>query len=575
MKLPDGINFKNLPRNKVKIGDLLRQYEIITEDQLNKALEEQTRTGRKLGKVFVDLGFVTEEEITKILAHQLDVPYVDLTQQQPKKDVVKMLPENLARRFRVIPIDRNDSGIVLGMVDPTDIYAYDEISAVLDENIQPVVVKESDLLHIIDLVNQHSDEIKNLADAVSQEVGEAHRDLTDEEMAGISDAPVVKLIQTIFEDAVVANASDIHIEPDRDVLRIRRRIDGVLHEQIMDDKRISPALVSRLKLMASLDISERRLPQDGRFNISIRDKSVDIRISTMPTQYGESAVMRLQDQSSGLLKLGQIGMPKDLQETFRRLIGRPHGIVIVTGPTGSGKTTTLYAALNELNQPQKKIITVEDPVEYRLPRINQVQVNAKIGLDFARVLRTTLRQDPDIILVGEVRDQETAEIALRAAMTGHMVLTTLHTNDAPSSALRLIDMGVEPFLVASAVNGILAQRLVRKICEKCKSEYTPSATERLWLENACSTGGKIDKFLKGKGCNYCHGTGYKGRIGVYELLEVDEELGGAIQRQDFAGFKTVLKNSKKYKPLLQMSIEYIKQGITTIEETMRIAGWVE
>jgi MSHA biogenesis protein MshE len=391
-----------------------------------------------------------------------------------------------------------------------------------------------------------------------------------------SDAPVVRLIETVFEDAVAAKASDIHIEPDETVLRIRRRIDGVLQEQVMDEKAIAPALVSRLKLMAGLDISERRLPQDGRFNLKLKQKAVDIRFSTMPTQYGEAVVMRLLDHSGGVQGLDQIGLTPELKERMKKAIHRPHGLLLVTGPTGSGKTTTLYAALNELNVPEKKIITVEDPVEFRLPRVNQVQVNARIGLDFARVLRTTLRQDPDIVLVGEIRDQETAEIALRASITGHLVMSTLHTNDAISTALRLVDMGVEGFLVASAVHAIVAQRLVRCVCDKCRTEQPLDAGQQAWLASAVGEERAATmQFYHGTGCPACAHTGYKGRAAIHEMLDITGDLADALRSHDYVAFKQRALAQQQFTPLVESGLALAQQGSTSIDEVIRISGWVD
>jgi len=355
-------------------------------------------------------------------------------------------------------------------------------------------------------------------------------------------------------------------------LRLRQRIDGVLQEQVMKEKQIAPALVSRLKLMAGLNISERRRPQDGRFNIRVHDKPIDVRLSTMPTIHGESVVMRLLDQSSGVLNLSEVGMPDEILQKLRRVIRKPHGMILVTGPTGSGKTTTLYAALSELNEPGKKIITIEDPVEYRLPRINQVQVNHKINLDFASVLRTALRQDPDVILIGEMRDQETAEIGLRAAMTGHMVLSTLHTNDAVSTANRLIDMGAPGYLVASSLEAVLAQRLVRKVCEYCAQDHTPTAQERAWLEANPNLDWQNHHYKQGAGCMQCNNTGYRGRVGVFELLMMSPELADALRRQDTSAFFRAAASQKDFKTLGEAALELAQQGITTLEEVARVAG---
>ncbi|MBP6781384.1 MAG: type II/IV secretion system protein, partial [Ottowia sp.] len=415
-------------------------------------------------------------------------------------------------------------------------------------------------------------EIAWIAGELEGELKDSDFDLSKLGADSNTEAPVVRLLQTLFEDAVQMKASDIHIEPDEGVVRIRQRIDGVLSEQVMKEARVASALVMRLKIMSGLDISEKRLPQDGRFNIRVKGHNIDVRVSTMPVQYGESVVMRLLDQTGGVSTLEASGMPPDMLVRFRRLLQRPFGLVLVTGPTGSGKTTTLYAGLAELNSPEKKIITVEDPVEYRLPRINQVQVNAKIDLSFARVLRAALRQDPDIVLIGEMRDQETAEIGLRAALTGHLVLSTLHTNDALTSAMRLIDMGVEPFLVATALNAVLAQRLIRRVCRNCAEEHEADMRQLPWLENL--HGGSLAgrRFMRGRGCHQCHNSGYSGRIGVYELLELDEPLIAALRRGDPQGFAEAARQQPHYRPLAACALDYALEGLTSVDEVLKVCA---
>ena len=563
-------------RKKIRIGELLVQNQIITEEQLQQALAEQKRSGGKLGHTLVELGYLSKAGFLEFLAKQLQVPYIDLRRYQIKEEVVRLLPEIHVRRFRALVLAEQQDGLLVGMTDPTDIFAFDELRRLLQRPIHPAVVGEDELFDIVDRIYRRTDEISHIAGELNEELGESGIDI--ESLLGDSeteDAPVVRLIHTLFEDAVQIGASDIHIEPDESLLRIRLRIDGVLHEQVMNEKRIGGAVVSRLKLMSGLDISERRLPQDGRFNIRVRGRNIDIRLSTMPLQYGESVVMRLLDQSGGLLKLDQIGMPETILAQFRNLVHRPHGLVLVTGPTGSGKTTTLYAALNELNDAKKKIITVEDPVEYRLPRINQVQVQSRIDLSFARVLRAALRQDPDIVMVGEMRDQETAEIGLRSAMTGHLVLSTLHTNDAVSTALRLIDMGAEGFVVGSSLLCILAQRLMRRICERCREEAPLDAQQRNWLEAMVGSEARQFTFKQGAGCPRCHNTGYFGRIGVFELLRINTTLADALRHNDSAGFVRIARNQKGFKPLAIAALEYACQGITSIEEVMRLSGQIE
>ena len=537
------------------------------------ALGEQKKLGLKLGRTLIQLGFLDEDKLLDFLSRQFQIPFIDLKLYKYKPEVVQLLPETHARRYRAIVLDETDQDLLVGMADPTDIYGLDEISGILRKPIRQAVVRESDVLRAMDTVYRHTAEISSIAEELGDELSDTDFDLAQLVQAEEqSDAPVVRLLRTLFEDAVQINASDIHIEPDETSLRIRQRIDGVLQEQVMNEKRIAHALVSRLKLMSGLNISEKRLPQDGRFNIRVKNQSIDVRVSTMPVQHGESVVMRLLNQSGGMLHLAQLGMRPEMCERFGHLIRQPHGMVLVTGPTGSGKTTTLYAALSELNAPEKKIITVEDPVEYRLPRINQVQVNATIGLDFASVLRTALRQDPDILLVGEMRDKETVQIGLRAAMTGHFVLSTLHTNDAITTANRLVDMGAEGFLVASSLIAIVAQRLVRKVCDSCSVPQPLDNYLQGWLKSL--TGNMFDdqSFKHGPGCPHCNNTGYRGRIGVYELLELDTRMKDALRRDDSAKFAKAAVKGEGYRPFALEALEYAKEGITTLEEVMRVAG---
>jgi len=564
------------PRKRIRIGDLLVEHKLISEGQLSAALADQKTTGRKLGQVLIDNGYISEDKFLDFLSRQLDVPYVDLKQYRYQQEVVHLLPETLARRYRAIVLADRKNSLLVGMADPSDIFAYDDIHKILKRPISLALVREKDLLKTLDIVYRREDEITSLAEELDEELSETDIDL--EQMVqsdDVENAPVVRLLQTIFEDAVQVNASDIHIEPDEKILRIRMRIDGVLNEQVMNEKRIVSALVSRLKLMSGLNISEKRIPQDGRFHIKIKQHSIDVRLSTMPTQHGESVVMRLLDQSAGMLDLNEIGMSDDILQRFRKIIHRPHGLVLLTGPTGSGKTTTLYAALNELNSSEKKIITVEDPVEYRLERISQVQVNEKIDLSFSKVLRSTLRQDPDIILIGEMRDSETADIAVRSAMTGHMVLSTLHTNDAISTVYRLQDMGVEGYLIATSLQAIVAQRLVRKICDNCKTEHVPDEHEKVWLQGAVNENIDNIHFYQGNGCHLCNNTGYKGRKGVHEILEINNELTSAFRQDDANAFVELAKQAPGYRPLVNNALDLARQGLTSIEEVLRLAGTIE
>jgi len=564
------------PAKKIRIGDLLVENRIISQEQLEQALTDQKRSGRKLGRVLVDNGFIEEVNLLQFLARQLAIPYVDLKRFQFRPETIRLIPEMQARRHRAIALEPRGKEVLVGMADPTDIFAYDELDRIIAPPIQLAVVSEVQLLQAFDTVYRRTEEINTLAEELKDELSERDIDIGQlAQAADVTDAPVVKLIQSLFEDAVQVGASDIHIEPDEQVLRIRQRVDGVLQEQVMNEKRIAPALVLRLKLMGGLDISEKRLPQDGRFSLRVKERVVDVRLSTMPVQYGESVVMRLLDQSAGLLTLDQLGMPLNIRHAFERVIGRPHGMVLVTGPTGSGKTTTLYAAVNLLNRPESKIITVEDPVEYRLERINQVQVHGEIGLSFARILRSVLRQDPDIVLVGEMRDEETAEIGLRAAMTGHLVLSTLHTNDAISTVSRLLNMNAKGYMVASALTAVVAQRLVRRVCESCAESYRVSAHEQTWLARHGAQVAGITGLRHGIGCTHCHGSGYHGRIGVYELLEIGDALCEALARGDNAAFARGATESLGSRTLIGGALALALSGATTLDEVFRIAGDIE
>jgi MSHA biogenesis protein MshE len=562
---------------KVRLGEILVQQKLLSEDQLNQALADQKRTGRKLGRVFVESGFVTEEQISGALARQLGIPYLNLKFYNINQDVVRLLPETQARRFRALVLEDRGETMLVGVSDPTDLFAYDEIARLLKKGVELAVVNETEVLQAIDRIYRRTGEITGLARELEQDLG----DTTSVDFnalsanSGLEEAPVVKLLQSVFDDAAQVRASDIHIEPQDGRLQIRFRIDGVLHLQTEADIKIATPLALRLKLMADLDISEKRLPQDGRFAVKVRGQRIDVRISTMPTQYGESVVMRLLSQVGMNLRLDAIGMPAALVERFRAIVQRPNGLVLVTGPTGSGKTTTLYSALAELNSVEKKLITVEDPIEYRLSGINQVQVNDKIELNFARVLRSALRQDPDIVLVGEMRDQETAQIGLRAAMTGHLVLSTLHTNDAASTPLRLMDMGVPRYMVSGSLQAVLAQRLVRVICESCSEPYPLPAPERAWLRAELGDRAETVPFFHGRGCSHCNGTGYRGRTGVYELLEMTRAVNEAANHPDPGHFLKVAHAEMRGETLRRSGVRLAIQGRTTVAEAMRISNQME
>ena len=565
------------PRKRVRLGDLLLEKKLISEQQLGEALEEQRKSGRKLGRVLVDIGAVSEADLHSCLSTALNIPFVDLAHVALDAKVVTKLPETHARRHRALVIKEDARGLLVCMADPTDLFAFDELARVLGKPIRLALAKESTLLKTIDLVYRRTDEIVSFAEELAEELRATDVDLgalTADE--GSPDAPVIKLIQSMFQDAVHVNASDIHIEPDERCLRIRQRVDGLLQEQIIDGNRVASALVTRLKLMCGLDIAEKRKPQDGRFSIKVEDKSLDVRLSTMPIYHGEAIVLRLLDQSSSRKTFAELGMPADIAERFTALSERDSGMILVTGPTGSGKTTTLYAALHHVNSPATKIITAEDPVEYRLERVNQVQVNPKIGLTFSAILRTALRQDPDIVLVGEMRDQETAEIGLRAAMTGHLVFSTLHTQSAVSTVSRLLDMGAQGYLIASALDGVLAQRLVRRVCENCSQQAVPTVQQQSWLSRYL-TPREIEaaSFVDGAGCTYCNMTGYRGRVGIYELLEIDGAVAAAIRSGDLTEVERLAAGAPGFVPLVQRALGIALEGTTSVAEIMTSLSGLE
>ena len=554
---------------KQRLGDVLVQQRLISQEQLQQTLALQRQTGKKIGRLLIETGIITEELLANGLARQLHIPFVNLKTFPFRADVVRLLPESAARRFRALALEDKGDTLLVALGDPLDLFAFDELTRLLKRTISIAVVPENQLALAFDRLYRRTEEISGHARALERDLGDAvdFGELTA--TVGIEGAPVVRLLQSLFEDAIQVGASDVHIEPQEAGLQIRVRVDGILQTQTQADKRIGGALAQRLKLMAGLDISEKRLPQDGRFSVRLKEHTIDVRLSTLPTAYGESAVMRLLNQGAGMRRLDSIGMPDAMLRRFRQVLGRSSGLVLVTGPTGAGKTTTLYAALTEINTAELKVITVEDPVEYRLPGITQVQVNDKIDLTFSRVLRATLRQDPDVILVGEMRDAETAEIGLRAAITGHLVLSTLHTRDAISTPFRLLDMGVPPFMVATSLQAVIAQRLVRLNCVECAEPHEPSAQEQAWLSTMIETGAAVSP-RRGRGCSACNGTGYSGRQGVYELLEMDAVLTQAASRSDPAAFMKSARERMKGQTLAHHALELVRQGRTSLAEALRI-----
>ena len=558
---------------KIRLGEILVEQSLLTQDQFEYCLIEHNKCGRRIGQVCIETGFVTVDAICRALSRQLNIPYINLKAYHLNPLVVRMLNEMRARRFRALVLEERGDSLLVGMADPADLFAFDELTRLLKKNIELAVVSEDELIQAISRIYRKTEEITSAAQELGEEIGEAAVDLSMVAMtAGLEDAPVVKLLQTIFEDASQVGASDIHIEPQESTLQIRFRIDGVMNHQAEAEMKIAPALALRLKIMANLDISEKRLPQDGRFSMKMKQDQVDVRLSTMPTMFGESVVMRLLNTGRGAIRLDQVGMPPAMLTKFRSFLQRPNGLILVTGPTGSGKTTTLYGALTELNTLERKLITVEDPVEYRLQGINQVQINEKIELTFARVLRAALRQDPDVVLVGEMRDQETAQIGMRAAMTGHLVFSTLHTNDAVSTPIRLLDMGVPSYMMASALQVVIAQRLVRVICKVCAEPYELTIGERVWLK--AELGDKVDehRYRRGRGCSHCNGSGYHGRTGVYEMLEMTESLAEAANRQDPGYFIKAAEEQLAGETLRRHAVRLVANGKTTVSEAMMISN---
>ena len=561
-----------------QLGTALIRLGYLTQQRLSDALAEQKRTGRILGRVLVENSYVTEEQMARTIAAQLGLPFIDLRRYDVAPELGRVISEVQARRFRSIILeDRNDSYLV-GLADPSNLRDQDELSNLIGRPLYFSVITGDQFRRTVDQIYRKTDQLGEYADEVKREV-ERDEGVVDFNKMSIAlddaEAPVIKLLQTIFEEAVQMRASDIHIEPEENKLVVRFRIDGALHLQIEADPRISPALTVRLKLLAGLDIAEKRLPADGRISVKTGSQRIDIRLSTVPTQHGESIVMRLLVQGQGLCALENSGMPEDLVRKFSSAIKAPHGIILVTGPTGSGKTTTLYGALEKLNQRNVKILTCEDPVEYRIAGISQVQVNEKIDLTFARMLRAFLRQDPDILLVGEIRDQETAQIAARAAMTGHLVLSTLHTNDAVSAPGRLLDMGVPGFMIASTLLGVVSQRLLRVICTHCSEPYHPSHEELEWVRHFDS--GELSRvdFRRGKGCSRCNGFGFSGRTGVFEMLEMTAPLSAAIHKGDPVYFEQVAREQLGVETIERHTLELVFSGKTTIAEAMTVVTAVE
>ncbi len=551
-----------------QLGDILLEGGLIDSDQLHHAVEEQQRLGRSLGRVMVDLGLVTEAQLVAALAQQIGLPFVDLTDYPVDGSAVASISPLVARRHAALPIGYDEGRLVVAMADPANVFAIDDIRSITGREIKPVVATKADLLAAVDRYHRSDMVLDDLTSSMNK---------TDEDAADLAkvreivdEAPIVKFVNLLITQAIADRASDIHIEPGERDVRVRFRIDGVLHEMMNSPKSIQSGVISRLKIMAELDIAERRVPQDGRLSVNANGRKVDLRVATLPTVWGEKVVMRILDNSTALLTLSDLGFSDENFGRWEQSFTKPYGMLLVTGPTGSGKSTTLYATLNLVSKPEVNVITVEDPVEYRLPGINQVQANPKAGLTFARALRSILRSDPDIVLLGEIRDHETAQIAIEAALTGHLVLSTLHTNDAPSAVNRLIEMGIEPFLVGSALDCVLAQRLARRLCLKCKQGYEPTrellaASRFAWPEDE-----PLPTLHRPVGCSSCSKTGYKGRLALHEVMAVDHDIERlAVERGSKEAIETVAR-AAGMTTMRQDGLTKVLQGVTSLEEILRV-----
>jgi len=566
------------------IGEIFIRMGLITRDQLRQALEKQKLLKRQesLGDVLVSMGFITERDRVRCLGEQWGVPFIDLNELEVEDSVLKLVPQNAARKLKVLPVAKKNGKLTLAMKNPLDIFAIDEVRMMSGMDVEPAIALEEDIINAIGRLYRSEASVTEQVEGVIKEFEEGDINLTagdvseDDEDVSIEhlrelseEAPVIKLANLIISRGIQDGASDIHIEPQKDVVRVRLRIDGILHEVMQIPKKVQASLVSRFKILAEMDIATKRTPQDGRITAVIDGKQYDLRVSTLPSVFGEKIVLRVLDKSAISIGLHKLGLLPETLERFENLISRTYGIILVTGPTGSGKSTTLYSVLSKLNSGEKNILTIEDPVEYEVPGLTQVQINPRAGLTFAAGLRTMLRQDPDIAMVGEIRDAETATIATEAALTGHLVLSTLHTNDAPGALTRLVDMGIEPFLIASSVIGVMAQRLVRLVCPKCKEQYQPprDAIKRLGIEVEGDT--KVT-FYRGRGCDHCRGMGYKGRIGVYELLIVNDRIRDLVLQKASSHLIREAAIESGMKTLKDDAIAKILLGQTTLEECWRV-----
>ncbi len=551
---------------KIRLGDVLVQDGVISEQQLQSALDEQKSTGKRLGEVLIDSHFITQKQLVHALETHLGIGSINLKTVTLDPKSVHLIPENLARRHIVLPVHIANGELVLAMADPLNQAAIQDVRLMVHMPVRAVLASADDIEVYLNRIFSQV-----MVNKAASDFAQSRQNILDgiEDIGGEMDvnaAPVVRLVNSVFESAIRSGASDIHIEAAHDRMRIRIRIDGVLQQALETDIRSHGTVVSRIKVMAGLNIAEKRVPQDGRILHQIDGRDVDVRVSTMPTSHGEKVVMRILDRLSFSIGKINLGLYPDDAARFDRMLAYPYGIILVTGPTGSGKTTSLYSMLSELNDNHKNIMTIEDPVEYDIKGINQSQINIRAGLDYATGLRAFLRQDPDIIMVGEIRDSETADIAVRAALTGHLVLSTLHTNNAPSAIARLVDMGVEPYLISSALAGVVAQRLVRRICDECKESYLADEREKLLLD---VPDWQEQTLWRGKGCEYCKGTGYKGRVGAFEIMEVNKKMRYLIDKQASTDEIADEALSQGMNFLKQDAVRKVLDGLTTVEEMLR------
>ncbi|HUX69992.1 MAG TPA: ATPase, T2SS/T4P/T4SS family [Cellulomonadaceae bacterium] len=555
-----------------QLGEILLDEGLLTEGQLMAAIDEQLARGQSLGRTLVENGVLTEAQLVAALARQVGMDFIDLDEYSVDRQAVALVPAALCRRYVVLPIALDDGVLVLATADPGNVVAVDDVRTMSGRQVRPVVTTYDHLVRAIDRFCRADGEMENLSSAYEEEQPDSDDDLSRMGDFVDEDAPIVRYVNLLVSQAITDRASDIHIEPEEHDLRVRYRIDGVLHEMQRSPKQIQGGVISRVKIMSDIDIAERRKPQDGRMSVVHQGRKIDLRVATLPTVWGEKVVMRILDNSTASLDLRELSFLDDNFEIYQSSYTKPYGMILVTGPTGSGKSTTLYATLNAVSKPEINVITVEDPVEYRLAGINQVQVNPKAGLSFASALRSILRSDPDVVLLGEIRDHETAQIAIEAALTGHLVLSTLHTNDAPSAITRLIEMGIEPFLVGSALDAVVAQRLARKLCDKCKQPYEPSEVELLAAKFPWVPGEDVPVMHRPVGCVACSKTGYHGRIAIHEVMQVSEEIERLAVAHASAAEIGAMARRQGMVQLRDDGWQKVAMGLTSVEEILRVVA---